>query len=194
MGLHDKYHPLITGYKKTLERSFPLILVIGREPNSNVQFIDKVGLYDFDEAPRCAFWNMAYKLVAELDNMTVRQFKQICRLHNSSPIIFSDALCLPIKSEIRNKTKIRGELSHKDIGQHINNIFAKSILTRVKLILLSGLNRKEFQYSNAKFVRICSENNFQFQEIPFLYPTNYKKIHLTENTKGTIIQIVKTWR
>ena len=107
MGLHDTTHPLIIYYKETANKIFPLIMFIGREPNNINPYEDTIGGYDFDEAPRCSFWNIGYKIVGNINGFAVSDLKNKCRSKKSSPIIFSDSLPSPIPMRIKNKSKIR---------------------------------------------------------------------------------------
>lgn len=105
--VHDITHPLICLYKNTQNKDFPLILIFGREPNNKSPYINEVGLYDFDESPKCAFWNIGYKLIGEINNLSARDFKEKCKSKASSIIGFTNSLCQPILSKIRNKNKTR---------------------------------------------------------------------------------------
>ena len=57
-------YPIILYFDETATASFPLILVIGREPNSDQAIENTIGQYDFCNAPRCAFWNTSYGMLA----------------------------------------------------------------------------------------------------------------------------------
>jgi len=83
-------HALISTYKNTDLSNQPLILIVGREPNSVGKFVKTTGAYDFDNAPKCAFWNESYAVVGKLSEMSGQNLKQICRDRKVSPIAFTD--------------------------------------------------------------------------------------------------------
>ena len=193
MPQHTKTHPLIVLYEETENKDFPLILIIGREPNNKVPFEDVVGKYDFKKSPHCAFWNMAYKLIGESNNLSTKRLKEICNMKRSSIICFTDSLPITIISKERNKKQIRRSLDSQIVKEHIDKIFSKRIIKRVKLILLSGLNHKEFENSVRRIKEYCFKNSIEYYEIPFLYPSNYKNITLDNNKKDLIRKIFNNW-
>jgi hypothetical protein len=105
-------HPAIAVYGDTAERSFPLLMVVGREPNSVNNGPSKgVATYCFDrdDGPRCAFWNTSYGIAARSVGLSTRELKARCRSERASPIIYADALPITIRNQTRNK-KLRGFL------------------------------------------------------------------------------------
>jgi len=100
-------HPLFQTYANTLQQTFPLVLIIGREPNTDLEISGEHGLYNFDDHPRCAFWNVAYSVVAETQGLSAAQLKQQCRHRRSSPLVFADALPIGIKYAVRRKDELR---------------------------------------------------------------------------------------
>jgi hypothetical protein len=122
---------------------FPLILVVGREPNNHLPFCDYVGTYDFRLAPHCSFWNIAYKIVADTQNTTVRELKDTCYIKNSSILAFTDLSPKPIPNQVKNKRIEREEASDKAF-EHIGKIFSKDMISRVEFVILSGVEKLEF--------------------------------------------------
>ena len=193
MNQHKKGHPIIVSYKKTQSKKFNLILVIGREPNNNVKIINKVGQYDFDKSPFCAFWNISYKLIGSIINLSVKEIKEKCRQKKSSVILFADALPKPILNKIHSKNKIRRISYMEEIEDHINKIFEKSIIKRVKLILLSGLGDSVFKHSKEQIKLFAKKRQIKISEVPFFYPSNFKKIILDKEDEEKIKQIYFSW-
>ena len=196
--MHDNSHPLIVVYGNTQKEDFPLILVVGREPNNNVPFDDSVGNYDFEKAPRCNFWNTAYKVVADTNGINVRELKDSCKKNKSSILAFTDLSPRPLLIRVKNKEKQRSQISKKEFDNHILKIFSKNeIINRVGIIILSGVkNKPEFIDALNIFKKQCGKYQKSFLEIPFLYSGNYREIKsiITESQKNTIMKIYRRWK
>ena len=139
MGQHSNGHPIIVVYGETSKKRFPLILVIGREPNNDVNIINKVGLYDFEKSPYCGFWNTSYKIIGEINHFSIREYKHKCKAKKSSIICISNCMPKPILNEVKDKDRIRKKISQEEIREHIDSIFSKDLIKRVKLIILAGV-------------------------------------------------------
>jgi len=176
-------HDLIVSYKNTEEHSFPLILVIGREPSNSSPFSMTTGPYDFDSAPKCAFWNTSYSSIAQPCGMSITDMKRICRQAQASPIAFTDASPVPIDNSDARKTDLRLEVSKDDIDAHINNIAEMHhILNRIGIVLLSGHRTlkgkvgKNFEYASTKFEELFNSLSIEHLSVPFMYGTNQAEI------------------
>lgn len=135
-------HPLIAVYGDTLDDAFPLILVVGREPNNARRVGKRIGQYDFDLAPRCAFWNRAYTTAARAVSTTARELKHSCRERNASPMIFADISPVSIPDRVRAKNALRRSVLPAAIRDHIDHILSHdALLRRVHLAWLVGLDR-----------------------------------------------------
>ncbi len=137
--LNGKFHPIISLYRDTKEGSFPLILIIGREPNDEMKMSDEVGEYNFDKKP-VPFWNLPYDLLGSIINKTRKEFQDICREKQSSPIAFADISSCPIRSASNDKQTIRKAFTTKDYIDHLRIIASKNVFKRVKLVVFSGLD------------------------------------------------------
>lgn len=180
-----KQHDLITTYKHTLEFNSDVILVVGREPNEASQFITRTGKYDFDSAPKCAFWNQSYGSIGRIAGLNSQSLKQICRATNASPIAFTDGSPIPIKNHVSNKNLLREKISTQQIEQHVENIFSlDSVINKTTLVILSGhesgsLSKKAhalFKHSSHEIQRNCEERGITCISIPFLYGNNQPEI------------------
>lgn len=140
-------HGNLLVYKRTRDFTYPLILVIGREPNTERKVENFVENYDFDLARRCGFWNSSYSLVARKTHFKIaRCLKEACREKESSPIIYADALPNGIPHNSQSKGDRRRETLPEDISRHVANIFShRKIIDRVSLVFLSGLDAPEFR-------------------------------------------------
>ena len=101
-------HPAILAYGQTTQNEFPLIMIIGREPNNSSMSDSSMGEYKFEDFPNCAFWNLSFGLFGSYNSKTTFQIKQAFQNAKASPIIFTDASpkgipnhCCPVK--ITNK-------------------------------------------------------------------------------------------
>lgn len=199
MGLHDKEHPLICLYKDTIKKNFPIILIFGREPNNEVPFYNEIGLYDFDEKPKTGFWNISYKLVGDLHNLSVKELKDKCKSKESSILAYTDCSPCPIPSNISNyrKKKIRQNIPTNEIENHIEDIFSKEIINRVKLIILSGVSGEDFRKSVDLIKNKCEERKIKSTEVLFFhgnnYPKIYQKIKSDNDAKSIIKEIFNKW-
>jgi len=167
------HHPTILVYGDTLKYIFPLILIIGREPNNVLPVRDTVEEYDFDTARHCAFWNFSHGFVARIVNKrhTARDFKQLCRSKKASPIAYADSLPICIPNETVGKQIARSSVSDADINRHIDNIFRhRQIINRTALVLLSGLRDPVFERS----VRRIREMSHHCLDVPFFGSTEHK--------------------
>ena len=193
---HSVRHPLIVTYKATKDENFPLILLIGREPNNKTKMGADVGYYNFDynkNTRRCAFWNMAYKLVGKQERLSVADFKNKCRRKRSSVICFTDSLPITIKSHVKSKKKLRQQISYEQKKTHVHRIFSNQIMKRVKIVFLSGLQLEEFSDCVKLIHTACYKLKIPIQEIQFLFPTNYKKISLNNSSISSINYVLKKW-
>lgn len=194
--MHDTSHPLIILYEETGRENFPLVLFVGREPNNNAPYDDYVGPYDFYETPHCGFWNVAYKIVAESQNMTVGELKELCFNNRSSILAFTNITPIPILHRVKSKDTIRKEISREESREHIEKIFSKDIIIkRVELIVLSGLDRKEFSEPLEFFVKMCEFHKKHFIQLPFFFPLNYPQIRekIIEEDINKIKTIYSRW-
>ena len=169
-------HPLILTYGNTLRYHFPLILIIGREPNTDTVSDGSVWFYDFEEYPKCAFWNIAFSVVGRVVGLSRREVKERFKNSNSSPVLFSDAFGQGIKNQITDKESIRtGQLDTVD--DQINAIFSHAqLIERVKLVILSGLDSNIYKPFKERIRVLLTVHDIKAIEIPFLYPTNMPSI------------------
>lgn len=170
-------HPLILGYGTTFSDTFPLILIVGREPNNGTISDFTLGSYDFKKFPRCAFWNIGFKLFGHYNELSTPQLKAKFLNYNSSPIIFTDASANGIFNKVNNKQKIRETFRKDDLTNQVNKIFSHdNILKRVKLILISGLSSSVYNDFKIELEKKSHEKGIPTKEISFLFGNNYPKI------------------
>jgi hypothetical protein len=194
LGIIMSSHPAIVVYGQTTEYDFPLILAFGREPNSNHYKSKGVGAYDFDNSKLCAFWNIAYRTVgsAASNSISTANLKHICRGAKSSPIAFADALPIGLKDKEKSKYARRVDITDDDIKEHISEIFSHSSITaRTAIILLSGLDRPDFDRSLKMIERESLAKKIPSVRLPFFYGTNVRKIEEAARISG-VASVQKT--
>jgi hypothetical protein len=182
MTQHTKKHPSLVYYgENTLVKSFPLLLVVGREPQVDEEVAKGIGSYDFVAHPRCAFWNVAHSMLARGERRAgfgtaalKREFVQL----KASPIVFADALpiCLSNKNNARDKLLQRSQTPEEAIVEHVNGIFDLDLMSRVALVILSGHQPAQFRHATTSFQEHLKSAGKPFIETAFFYPTNSQKI------------------
>ncbi|MEO7908340.1 MAG: hypothetical protein ABIV47_01695, partial [Roseiflexaceae bacterium] len=172
-------HPLLQSYAETLQQTFPLILVIGREPNTNLPISDQHGQYNFDDYPRCAFWNISYSTVAATVQLTAAELKSHCRKQRGSPILYADALPIGLKHSVADKHGQRARLEAHAIRDHIAAVFAyRPLLDRVGLVIVSGLEAAVFEPARSAIAIQCDNQRIPHYQLPFFFGNNAPRIRV----------------
>lgn len=190
-------HPIIVTYADTKEATFPLILVIGREPNSSKTIDNIIGSYDFEECPKTQFWNISYSVIAGTHEWEGKKLKRKCKQWNESPIIYADALPIGIPNKTKNKDAIRRELAPAAIQKHIDNLFSHDhIIERVQLVIASGLDGPRFRVARKKIQELCEKRGKKFVRVPYFHGVNKQKIEeaLSQKTRGKIRKVLNTFK
>ena len=189
-------HPIICTYKTTNNCNFPLVMIIGRESNNNIGYGHSVGHYDFCQFSSGGFWNSSYSFIAKSAEINNMEFKKLCTKNKSSPIIFTNVSSVPIPNEIQSKAIIRKKISREIAEKHIDIIFSKKIIKRVKFAIVSGAQKKEFSDSANYFIKQLRKRKIEFVEVPFFFGRNYKKIKkaVSKSQRNKIETIVNTWK
>lgn len=171
-----KYHPLILAHSQTYDRKFPLILVVGREPNNSSVSNGEIGLYDFVKHSRCAFWNVAFSIFGKINGLQCKETKNEFLRRKASPILFTDAIPQGIENTVSKKHDLRN--AHlKSTTEHVDAIFKHNdVINRVSLVLLTGLNDPMYYEFKKEIEKRLLEFEIPVKEVPFFYPTNTPKI------------------
>ncbi|WP_297902840.1 hypothetical protein [Metallibacterium sp.] len=188
-------HPLMYVLGKTQKYEFPLILVIGREPNYDGWLNDSIGIMKEEfRSMRGGAWVTAYTQIAKQclgDKATAGQLKGICFARNASPIVFSNALPMAIPHSVKDKDKIRNELSEKDIRDHIVKIFEKPIADRFGLVVQHGAyNSGAFELATKLIKQECAQRSVPYCSSPFFWNGHSKKIQECLSKDRRIIQSI----
>lgn len=180
---HPKTHPALAYYgENTLSHEFPLILVVGREPQADEEMLQgTVGSYDFAAHPRCAFWNVAYRMIARSTGQPefgTAAFKRECVQRKASPIVFADALPIGLsnRNDARAKHLLRATVLEAAVDRHVAGVCALDIMKRAQLVILAGHQPPHFRYATAVYRRHLRAAGKPFIETAFFYPTNCRKI------------------
>ncbi len=173
----DQEHPILCLFGASADATFPLILVIGREPNADKPVTNFIGTYDFRHAPRCAFWNTSYGVAARVAGTHTWALKQQCIRQDGSPIVYADALPQGILNHVGGKHLRRATIGADDIRRHIDHLFShQPILNRVGLVIASGLGGGAFAIARQGIEQKCSERDLPLAQVAFFYPTNTARI------------------
>ncbi len=187
-------HPILLTFAETAAASFPLILVIGREPNTAQRIADVRGPYDFRwNKSRCGFWNTSYGMVARVVGIPTWRLKQSCIARNGSPIVYADALPIGIPNRITNKQDFRATVAEAAIP-HIANVFShQTVIARVALVATSGLYDAIFDPAKGAIEEECRERHIPILHLPFFHGVNARKIQnaLDEASRARIREIVR---
>lgn len=187
-------HPQLQSYADTIQQTFPLILVIGREPNTELPIAGDHGLYDFDCYPRCGFWNISYSTIGATVNLSAAALKARCRSQRGSPILYADALPIGLKHAIRDKHELRQLIKPHAIQDHIKSIFAfASLLDRVQVVIPSGLDGEVFKPACETIHSLSAERQLQVIELPFFFGNNAPLIRakLSAQNKHTLQTVME---
>ncbi|WP_283624724.1 hypothetical protein [Clostridium butyricum] len=200
----NETHPIISVYGNAELRDFPIILVVGREPNTSSKFVNTVGNYDFDKAPRCGFWNISYGIIGEIINETwnCKELKDKFRKQGNSFIAYTDLSPEPIEDLVPGnlKNKKRKDINLVHYEKHISNILShENLINRVELIIFSGLDKNNVQFEALDILKkALIDKNKIFIEVPFFYGSNKNKIKMKinneyDNEKEIIRDIYQKW-
>ncbi|WP_262030462.1 hypothetical protein [Microvirga sp. Mcv34] len=182
----DALHPSFLYYGETTAKPFPLILVIGREPQVDKAVTPGAGPYDFRGSPRCAFWNSAAGLAARysgVPGMTTAAIKREFQAARAAPLVFADALPIGLsdKTPPRDKARLRRAVPKAAIDRHLAYVLClddrpdpqvRSLLNRVEFVILSGHAAPGFEYSSGVLVRHLEGLRIPFVRTAFLYGSN----------------------
>lgn len=176
-GVRD--HPIIVTYRESLSSGCPLVLVIGREPNCRGGIADRVGRYDFDEFPRCGFWNCSYSMLARGVGIGTWELKRRCREQERSPLVYADALAAGILSSVADKGALRRRHLTEDAARaHVERIFAhREVICHVKAIVLSGLQESIYDATRKAVATCATGSGIPVFSTEFFYGTNLPGIH-----------------
>jgi hypothetical protein len=189
-------HPMISVFGTTVHQSFPLMLVVGREPNTTEVTQPVVGQYDFRHHPRCAFWNMSYSFIARSIDRRGHELKARCVAHGSSPIVYADILPISLPNHVPTKQAARAQVRQAAIDQHLTVLFSHTaIIERVQVVLFSGLDHGVFQYAREVFAEACAARGLLAWSVPFFYGTNGPKLQaaLTPDLHAIVNPITQTF-
>lgn len=172
-----KTHPNMVVFEKTAAKDFPLMLVVGREPNESIPVSPTLGNYDFRQSPNCGLWNTAYRLLARAEKnpkFGTHELKKLCIEKESSPIVIADAL--PITQKFGAGTTIP-ELSPDVIEQHVISVLGHhEIIDRVQIVFLSGHElHKRYRFSSSLFKKHLDARGVRWLDTTF-FALYYSKI------------------
>lgn len=185
----SKPHPALLTFRQTHAQDFPLIMIVGREPNSHEGAVHGHGDYDFrrEGSRRCAFWNTSYGVAAGTVGLTTAAFKALCVGRDASPLVYTDALPITILNGVKDKRPFRLAVSDEAVREHIEHVFShEDIVRRVRLVIISGLKDDSFVRSVAGYQAACGARRLPVVQVPFFFGNNTPAIRAElgpDNTK-----------
>ena len=190
-------HPLMYVLGDTEKKDFPLILTIGREPNYDDVLVDEIWKLNNDQFASMSggVWVTAYtqfakQYIGEAGNSSY--LKKICFEKNCSPIIFTNAFPIGISNEVQDKASIRSKLINIIPG-HINNLFSKDIIKRVRLVVHHGSDNSEPSLLAKKNIQDkCEKLGITYCSTAFFYNGNSASIQLSLKAVRSEIQALFT--
>ncbi len=197
-------HPVMLAYEHTEEHDFPLILIVGREPNrpnknENSESINCVRSIPFTGKGKnpdgkkfnnnnCAFWNISFGLLAFANGSSTNIIKKDFIDRRACPIIFTDASPIGLPNEKANKFIEREKIGNQKFKEQVEKIFnQKELLKRVQLVIFSGLSHPVYNYFKTEFEDHKKSNGYDFtinKDVPFFFGSNSPLIK--EKTKENI--------
>lgn len=174
-------HPLMYVLGITQQYNFPLILIIGREPNYDGPLDNSIGIIDnqqFKSMPGGA-WVTAYTQIAKQyygASGTSKKLKDACIKRNASPIVFSNAFPMGILNHIKEKASIRRKTASL-IPSHVAKLFNSPLSGRFKLVIQHGTDESEASiHATEQIKNECMERNIPYFSTPFFYNGNSANI------------------
>lgn len=195
-------HPLIMVYGDTFQHKFSLILFVGREPNDTKGVGGSVGLYNFDGSAkkrRCAFWNMAYKVVGDsLDPpLRVRQLKDESKARRSSVVAFADVSPRSLAFARVMKKRQREEVTEEEFEDHLTKISSNPLTTRIACAILSGSIDDGLASPRELLKEKLLRAGIESFDVPFLsgntYPEIVARLNDRPEVRQKIADVAKGW-
>jgi len=136
-------------FGETEKETHPLIVIVGREPNNNMDRSISIGTYA-DQAlegegkwpSRVQFWNNSYGLIGRYAGLSAASMKHEGVSRKSSPIAFTDASPISLDGSVTpyQKRKIREEISQEVLDSHIDDVFSHTEMwQRTRLVIIAGV-------------------------------------------------------
>jgi hypothetical protein len=165
----EGWHGDVLTYRETESDNGRLVMVIGREANTNRRIEHVIAHYDFDEHPHCDFWNQSYTMAADVLGETRRGLMERCYDLQVAPVLYADALPIGIPSSVKKKRPLRKCVPDEKITRHIEGVFAhETIVGRIGLVVMSGLvDRPVFSRSVTAIRSQCRHRNIPVVALPF---------------------------
>jgi len=184
-------------YGDTQKYLFPLILFMGPEYTSYPSAINgPVTSYELTDAGS-RFWSRAFSLVKRVSGNDIRRDSI---LNKCSPIAFSHVLplCLSPRISRNERKRMRASISADEIVGHLGTVFAEPIFSRVKLVLLSGLDGRRGLAAPARIAKeMITEHSLPHLEIPHLasrVSNQALEAPVREDQRRVIIEIMEEFK
>lgn len=179
----------------TQQYNFPLILIIGREPNYDGAVDKSIGIINIQEFRSMSggVWVTAYTQIAKQyygTSGTSKKLKDICIKRDASPIIFSNAFPMGILNHIKEKASIRRKIASL-IPSHVAELFNSPLSGRFKLVIQHGTDESEASILATEQIKNeCIKRNIPYFSTPFFYNGNSANIQEQLSNARPIIKSI----
>lgn len=162
--MQNSHHDLFLQYGSTFSSAYshlPLILVVGREPNSSTPFRSTIGNYPLEaqiyngKKRTVAFWDQSYGTIGKTAGLSCSALKSVARRVDASPIVFTDVMPTPAVYAAGSDAprKAREDADEDTIFAHHKNIFSmREVIDRVTVVILAGHRHGNFKVRERKML------------------------------------------
>jgi len=137
--------PIISLFGNTEKENFPLILVIGSGVNDDLPKNDEIGHYDLKKVPHSELRSAAYRLVARSKGTSVKFLMELCKLKESSILVFADISPATITNMARNKNQRGDKIRPEDCVGRVQRVMSTSLFDRAAMVMLPGLGHERYR-------------------------------------------------
>ena len=168
-------------------QDFPLITIMGREPNNNLGRDHRIGRYA-DAAlqdqpwPSVSFWDKAYGLIGNYSGLSAAELKRQCVHRECSPIVITDFSPVSLNGEFspNQKRKIRWSIPASDINEHLDQVLAHDmIFARSEMAILSGLEQCGYNSQSIRYL----EERLDMLGVPRCHVTSLSSRNTKHSTR-----------
>ena len=175
-------HPLmyVLG-SKTESATFPLVMIIGREPNCDAPLDDSIGRMCPKElrSMRSGVWVVAHSQIGRqlAPPCAGAQLKRRLIDADASPLVFTNLYPRGLSAGTGGKQAKRDAISTADIDAHMQRILSSPLMKRVKLVInYSSCASANTSSALQTLQNHCEDNGIGYCKTPFFFFTNAKMI------------------
>jgi hypothetical protein len=177
---------------KTETATFPLIMIIGREPNCDAPLDDSIGQMFPAELRimRGGVWVVAHSQIGRqlLPSCTGGQLKRLLIDADVSPLVFTNLYPIGLSVATGSKQAKRDAIPSAIIDDHMQRILKHPLMSRVKLVINHSNCVSANTLSALQALQdYCAANGVAYCETPFFFFTNSKRIESELRVKASSV-------